>query len=503
MDEPETRTAASRPPSAMPEPDECLGEYRLVRVLGSGGMGVVYLARHESLERPAAVKVIAPHLASDPVFHGRFQRESRLAASLDHPNVVPIYEAGERDGRLFLAMRYVDGTDLRSLIQAEGRLPLRRVLRIVRGIADALDTAHDRELVHRDVKPGNVLLANVPPDHPYLTDFGISTHGTSTATTRTDAGGMVGSVGYVAPEVILGERIDGRTDVYSLGCVTFELLTGRAPFRRDSDAATLGAHLHGPVPRVSEGFPDLPVALDPALERALAKLPEERWQRAGDLASALELAAGATPADVGPTRTMPARRSDERAPAETGRGSALVALAAVLAGLAAFFVCSQLGASGPAPAVAAAQREFGSAFWGVRFRYPAGWSQRALAPPGIGGVGDGDEFCNVFDDPSVQAPRGGAAMLAFGHDRARRLARAGGFQLRELELVRAGPVTGVDLVANDRAGGRPVGGHTVELFRPGGAVRLECSAPAGKFATADQRVFRPLISSIRLGRRAG
>src|SRR3954447_11132667 len=466
-------------------------------------MGVVYLARHESLERSAAVKVIAPHLASDPVFRHRFQRESRLAAALDHPNVVPIYEAGERDERLFIAMRYVEGTDLRSLLLAEGRLPPRRVARIVRGIADALDAAHESDPVHRDVKPGNVLLAVRPADHPYLTAFGIATHGTARATTRTggDSGGVAGSVGYVAREVILGERIDGRTDIYSLGCVAFELLTGRAPFRRDSDAATLGAHLHGAVPRVSEGFPDLPVALDPVLERALAKQPAERWHRAGDLASALELAAGATPVEFGATRTMPARRSVARAPAETRRGNALVALAAVLAGLAAFLVCSQLGTSAPARA-AAPPHEFGSAFWGVQFRYPAGWTQRALASPGIGGVGNGDEFCNVFDDPSVRVPHTGAAMLDFGRDRARLLARAGGFQLRSLELVRAGTITGVDLVANDRAGGRPVGGHTVELFRRGGAVRLEGSAPSGKFTTADRRDFRPLISSFRLGRRA-
>jgi predicted Ser/Thr protein kinase len=475
-----------------------LGDYRIEELLARGGMGLVYAARHVGLGRRAAIKVVAPHLADDPAFAARFRRESRLAATLDHPNVVPVYEAGECDGRLFIAMRFVEGVDLRSLLGVEGRLPPERAVRIVEQVAAALDAAHAAGLVHRDVKPSNVLLPNDPPDHAYLTDFGISSRTSGTATTATAGGGITGSVDYLAPEQILGETADHRVDVYSLGCLAFEILTGRPPFRRDTPAATLGAHLHAPVPRPSEAVPGIPPALDAPVMRALAKDPEERWASAGAFAAALAdaLAPRATRRRARPRRSAARPR---RRPAARRDLIAAAVLSLLLAGVA--FALASSADRAPANDPATGPRTYSDAFWGVSFRYPRTWRERSLALPGIGGVGDGDVHCNIFDEPGVRAPRDEDGLIERARRRAMRLrARLGG-HLRELSRLDRPGATGLELVLDGRPHGAG-GVHLAELFRASGALRFECAAPAARFARADADVFAPLLHSVRVGRKA-
>ena len=208
--------------------------YRVERLLSRGGMSVVYLAEDLKLGRRVTLKILAPDLADDPSFRARFINESRAAAGLDHPNIVPIYAADEADDHLFIAMRYVRGTDLDVLIREEGPLSLRRTAAIVRQIASALDAAHREGLVHRDVKPANILVTpggGSEADHAYLTDFGITKRPAQGAiTTRT--GEIMGTVDYVAPEQVEGKPVDFRADVYSLGCVAYQSLTGRVPLHR-------------------------------------------------------------------------------------------------------------------------------------------------------------------------------------------------------------------------------------------------------------------------------
>src|SRR4051794_12772561 len=211
-----------------------LAGYRIESLLGRGGMGVVYRARDLALERNVALKLLAPELAQDVRFRERFLRESRLAASLDHPAIVPIYDAGEVGGRLFIAMRLVDGTDLKRLLADQGPLEPERALDLLEHVADALDAAHERGLVHRDVKPSNVLVDS--RGHCYLADFGLSRrladHGVGLGGARS-----LGTVDYVAPEQIRGEELDARSDLYSLGCLLYECLAGRPPFAGASDTA--------------------------------------------------------------------------------------------------------------------------------------------------------------------------------------------------------------------------------------------------------------------------
>ncbi|MGZ4257362.1 MAG: protein kinase domain-containing protein [Gaiellaceae bacterium] len=262
-----------------------LGGYRIVEQLGRGGTSVVYRAEHVRLGRGAALKLLSPGLG-EADFSDRFLRESRLAASLDHPNIVPVYDAGEDDGLLWIAMACIEGTDLKTLIAEEGRLPVRRALSIVGQIASALDAAHARGLVHRDVKPANVLVG--PGDRAYLSDFGAVKELSSAGLTRT--GAFVGTIEYCAPEQIEGGEVDARTDVYALGCVLYEALTGEPPFHRPSEVAVLNAHLHSPPPRPSKTGPGLPSALDGVIAKALAKAPVDRYDTPGDLVAAARAA---------------------------------------------------------------------------------------------------------------------------------------------------------------------------------------------------------------------
>src|SRR5919106_101189 len=257
-------------------PGTSFAGYRVDSLVGRGGMGVVYRATDLSLGRPVALKLIAPELAEDESFRARFLREPRLAASLDHPNVIPIYEAGEHDGQLYLAMRFVEGEDLKSLLEREGKLAPERALGILGQVAGALDAAHRRALVHRDVKPANVLLDG--EGHVYLTDFGITKQ---VGGESTDTGRVVGTFDYLAPEQIRGEPVDGRTDTYALGCVLYECLAGEPPFRRGTEAETLWAHMQEQPPPL-----DGHAALDPVMRKALAKDRDDRYPTCTELIDA-------------------------------------------------------------------------------------------------------------------------------------------------------------------------------------------------------------------------
>lgn len=263
----------------------------LEELAGRGGMGVVYRARQLALERPVAVKVISPELAGDPEYRERFVRESRLAASIEHAHVLPVYETGEWDGSLYLISRWVQGRDLGVLLASEGRVAPERAVALLAPVARALGAAHRRGLVHGDVKPANVLIASAGNEaggeHVYLSDFGVARRAVGEEPlTRT--GVLVGSLGYMAPERIEGALGDAAGDIYAFGCMLFESLVGHVPFERQTDLERLQAHLHDPVPSARVGAPDVPVALEEVITRAMAKRPEQRFGSAEELAAALE-----------------------------------------------------------------------------------------------------------------------------------------------------------------------------------------------------------------------
>jgi Protein kinase domain len=307
-----------------------LAGHRIDDVAGRGGMGVVYRATDLALDRRVAVKLIAPALAEDPGFRRRFVAESKVAASLDHPNVIPIYHAGEQDGVLFQVMRYVDGEDLRSVLRREGRVPPDRAARILGQVASALDAAHARGLVHRDVKPANVLLA--AGDHVYLTDFGLSK--------RLGAGGedsspgeVIGTTSYISPEQIRGQPVDARTDVYAMGAMLFHMLTGRMPFPLESQEARLWAHLSEPPPAASGVCDEVPVAFDAVIARAMSKALEDRHASAGELAGLALVAASGAPPGPAPAAAQPSHQRALIVQALRDPFSLVIAVAIMLAGL--------------------------------------------------------------------------------------------------------------------------------------------------------------------------
>ncbi|HEX5928204.1 MAG TPA: serine/threonine-protein kinase [Solirubrobacterales bacterium] len=277
--------------------DEFAG-YRVEERLGRGGMGILYLAVEPGLERRVALKLIAPEAAADEVFAKRFAEESRIAAAIEHPNVVPIYAAGEEAGVPFIAMRFVSGSDLNRRLAEGGRLEPQRAVALTAQIADGLDAIHAAGLVHRDVKPANVLLSGGEgSEHAYITDFGVARN-VATASGLTQTGRFVGTLDYVAPEQISGGTVDARVDVYALGCLLFKLLTGEVPFPRDGEAARLYAHLNDPPPAPSLYAPGVPMALDDVVARALSKEPDDRYPSAGDLGRAAEAALSGAPVAV-------------------------------------------------------------------------------------------------------------------------------------------------------------------------------------------------------------
>jgi serine/threonine protein kinase len=277
-------------------PGSRVAGYLLQEQVGAGGMAVVYRAVDERLGRQVALKVLAPALASDEEFRRRFIRESRAAAAVDDPHIVPVYEAGEADGVLFIAMRYVAGGDVHALLHREGPLPPDQVAAIVSPVASALDAAHAAGLVHRDVKPTNMLLDARPgrPDHVYLADFGLSRAMLSSAT-LTGLGMFLGTPDYVAPEQIEGQPVTGQADQYALACTAFEMLTGQAPFRRDEARAVIWSHLSVPPPSLTSLRPGLPAGADQVFARAMAKAPADRYPRCADFAESLRGALGLAP----------------------------------------------------------------------------------------------------------------------------------------------------------------------------------------------------------------
>jgi serine/threonine protein kinase len=261
-----------------------IGPYRIEDIAGRGEMGVVYKAWHLRLQANHALKVIAPELSRDDTFRERFEREARLAAQIDHPNVIHVFGAEEERGLLYLAMSYVDGTDLRSVLARQGRLEPQRAAWVINEVARALDAAHALQIIHRDVKPANILLASeAGRDHVYLTDFGLSKRLSSKPETYT---GDLGTVDYMAPQQIVGDALDARADVYSLGCVLFHALTGQVPFPAANDFAKVVAHSQAEPPSVRDLVPTIPHQLDIVIHKAMAKKPSFRYPSAGELGRA-------------------------------------------------------------------------------------------------------------------------------------------------------------------------------------------------------------------------
>ena len=314
--------------------------FHIESVLGQGGMGTVYIAEQSSPTRKVVLKLLRSELTEDEAFRRRFVHESEAAASTEHPNIVPIYSAGEADGVLYIAMRYVEGDDLRALIAHEGRLPPERAIEIVSQVASALDAAHARGLVHRDVKPSNILLDQ--QGNAYLSDFGLIKR-SEVDTGLTKTGQFMGSIEYCAPEQIRGDEVDGRADVYSLGCVVFEAISGRPPFTRDTEVATLYAHLEQEPPRLSSVAPASNAELDAVVAKALAKDPIRRFATAGAFARDGRHATGAP--------------SDERTALVVPPSRRRIAWAAGMIGLAAlviaFAVTRLVGDGGEEPRTAA------------------------------------------------------------------------------------------------------------------------------------------------------
>jgi non-specific serine/threonine protein kinase len=310
----------------MPQVGAEVAGYRLESLISRGGMGVVYIAEDVRMGRKVALKLLAADLIDEERFRERFLRESKTAAAIDHPNVIPIYDAGDADGLLFIAMRYVDGPDLRQLIRQQGALELGRAVSIATQAASALGAAHARGLVHRDVKPANILLmprgATETVDHIYLTDFGLAKH-TSSVSGLTATGQFLGSVSYIAPEQAEGREVDARTDIYGLGCVLFECIAGRPPFLKEGDVATVMAHIRDDPPAVTEFRRDCPIPLASVVARTLEKSPDDRYQSCDELIAALGKAAKAVAAEpVSRTISSPVITAiDDAADADAASGA--------------------------------------------------------------------------------------------------------------------------------------------------------------------------------------
>jgi tRNA A-37 threonylcarbamoyl transferase component Bud32 len=284
------------------KPGTQLGGYRIQHLAGRGGMSVVFRAEDVNLHRTVALKVLKSKDLGDSSFRDRFIRESRVASSIDHPNIIPIYSAGEENEMAYIAMRFVEGSDLKTLIEESGALAPDRAMAIVGQAANALDAAHARGLVHRDVKPANIMVVpghhDGEAEHVYLTDFGL-TKQTSLESVLTAPGYFLGTPAYAAPEQIAGKEVDARTDTYALGCVLYECLTGVAPFRRESAVAVLYAHLEEVPPPISSMRPDLPQEIDGVVERALAKSRDERYSTCRELVTGARAALDSNPAGRG------------------------------------------------------------------------------------------------------------------------------------------------------------------------------------------------------------
>ena len=367
--------------------------FRITSLIGQGAVGSVYLAEDVRNGNRVALKLLGDELAQDERFRQRFLRESELAASLDHPHVVPTLAAGEaEDGRLYLAMEYVDGSDLRDMLRREGTLEPPRAIDLVGQVGEALDAAHEAGLVHRDVKPGNVLVAErADGEHAYVCDFGLARHVSSVSSLTGDRG-FVGTIDYVPPEQIAGGEIDRRADVYSLGCVLFECLAGSRPFERDSELSVVFAHLNEPPPRLSDLRPELPQAFDDVFATALAKSPDERYGTCG------ELVAAARAALRGETS---ARRAGSRRRRAALAGAALfVVAAAAIGGMLA------TRDDGPPPRVSISQTAIAGATLGqteqaYKQLYGPGWRSDILTLPNFRALIFVHQGQSVYFDPDT------------------------------------------------------------------------------------------------------
>ena len=399
--------------------------YHVESVLGRGGMAVVYLAGDPRLGRKIALKVLPASLNDDQRFRDRFIRESQLAASLDHPNVIPIYEAGEFEGNLFIAMRYVDGIDLTRLIRHEDRLPTARTMSIIAQTAGALDAAHARGLIHRDVKPANILIVprtgSTGTDHVYLSDFGVAKSSTSN-TGLTLADQFVGTPDYVSPEQIEGDPVDGRADIYALAAVLYECLSGHTPFQRDSIMSIMYAHVHDVPPRISDTRTTIPAALDAVIHKGMAKDSADRYATAMDMVNAARTALvsvgtpgpATAPDAVKPTNggdAVPPSAPAVQRPAPARVGGSRLKLAAIAVGIVVLAAAGAVGGilalqsshstattppvgssatptgtAGPAtPAPTAVStvgwKTYPSTCTHLSFKYPPEWSQRVGLDP--------------------------------------------------------------------------------------------------------------------------
>ncbi len=346
--------------------------YRLAEQIGWGGMAVVYRAHDIRLGRWVALKILAPEIARDESFRQRFISESRAAAAVDHPHIIPVFEAGDAGGVLFIAMRYVGGGDVRKLVRRLGPLDAARATSIISQVASALDAAHAAGLVHRDVKPANMLLGTVAgsgrPDHVYLSDFGLSKQALATVG-LTQTGQFVGTLDYMAPEQIESRPVDGRADLYSLGCAAFEMLAGQPPVNRGQHLGRLFAQLAAPPPPLTAHRPDLPPAIDQVLARALAKLPDDRFQSCLDFAASLRVACGLEWDASGQLRSGPPGAATQLAgPVRPGAGPVRPGAGPVRPGA---------GPTAVEPGLASPDR------------WPAGQGSSGPGPPGPGPAGPG------------------------------------------------------------------------------------------------------------------
>jgi len=300
-------------------PGSRVAGYLIEELVGMGGMAAVFRARDVGLGRLVALKL----LTGDEAIRRRFAGEALAAAAVDHPNIIPVYAAGEADGYQYIAMRFVAGEDLHALVRREGGLSARRVAAFISPVASALDAAHESGLVHRDVKPANILVDTRPgrPEHVYLSDFGVARHVRSLGS-LTMPGQFLGTPDYAAPEQASGQRVDGRADQYALACVAYELLSGAVPFRRDEPVLVLYAHVSAPPPRLDAARPDLPAAAGAVLARAMDKLPERRYDSCGDFADGLREALGFEPYDPQRRRRPPGLSQVPAVSPAPGQGAA-------------------------------------------------------------------------------------------------------------------------------------------------------------------------------------
>jgi serine/threonine protein kinase len=307
-----------RPPTGLP-PGSRVAGYLIEELVGLGGMAAVFRARDVGLGRLVALKL----LTGDEVIRARFAGEALAAAAVDHPHIIPVYAAGEADGYQYIAMRFVAGEDLHALVRREGGLTAKRAVAFISPVASALDAAHEAGLVHRDVKPANILVDARPgrPEHVYLSDFGVARHLRSIGSV-TMPGQFLGTPDYAAPEQASGQPVDGRADQYALACVAYELLSGSVPFKRDDPMLVLYAHVSAPPPALTAARADLSADADAVLARAMDKLPERRYDSCGDFADALREALGFEPYD--PRRPPASGRLPIVAPAAAGIWTAVV-----------------------------------------------------------------------------------------------------------------------------------------------------------------------------------